>query len=129
MGKPKQPARHDVRPSIMEEDQTSGRPIPPHGSGDSCVPPRQLLGKMLFAEPREKPKSLQLVLDGILQFGEAQFDTRRPQDAIKFGQNVGRGDVDAGHRLRCDNKPARRRRRRRHRIEDPILEQFGVGKK
>jgi hypothetical protein len=49
--------------------------------------------KMLFAESREKPKALQLVFDRIFQFGKVQFDTRRLECAVKFGQNVGRGNV------------------------------------
>ena len=85
--------------------------------------------KMLFAEAREKPKALQLVLDRIFQFGKAQLDTRRSQCVVKFGQGVGRSDIDAGHRLRRDDQPAHRRRRRRHRVEDPLLEQLGVGEK
>ena len=53
----------------------------------------------------------------------------RPQRIDPVRPKRRRGDVDAGDRLRRNNKPAHRRRRCRHRIEDPFLEQFGVGKK
>jgi hypothetical protein len=41
--------------------------------------------KVLVAESSEELKALQLVFDGIFQFGEVQFDICRPQCAIKFG--------------------------------------------
>ena len=89
-----------------------------------------MVGKnAVFAKPREKPESLQLVLDGILHLGKAQLDAGRVQGFVQLGQHVGGGDVHAGDRFRRNDQPAHRRRRCGHRVQHAVMEQLGVGEK
>src|SRR5215813_1704325 len=80
-----------------------------------------------LAEPRKEPETLQLVLDRILHLGEAQLDACRVQGVVELADDVGGGHVDAGNRLGRYHQPAHRCRRARYRVQDPIVEQFGVG--
>ena len=57
----------------------------------------------LFAEAREEPEALQLVLDRILHLGETQLDTGGVQGVVELADGIGRGDVDARDRLRRDH--------------------------
>ena len=83
--------------------------------------------KETFADPCEQSETLELVLHGILELGEAQLDAGFAQRLVQFGEHVGGGDVHAGHRLRRDDQPAHGRRRSRDGLENALLEQLGVG--
>src|ERR1700751_3486311 len=65
----------------------------------------------LFAETREEPEALQLVLNEIFHFGETQLDTGGVQGGVEFADGIRCGDVDTGHRLCRDHEPADWRRR------------------
>jgi hypothetical protein len=99
-----------------------GREITADG-GASCRKERRL------SKPREKPESLQLVLDGILHLGHAQLDASRVQGFVELGQHVGRGHVHAGDGLCRNDQPVHRRRRCSHCVQRPLMEQLGVGEK
>ena len=60
----------------------------------------------LFAEAREKPETLELILHRTLYFGETQLDARGVQGVVEFADGIGCGDVDTGNRLCRDHEPA-----------------------
>src|SRR5262245_23140825 len=64
----------------------------------------------LLAKVREEPEALQLVLYGVLHFGETQLDARRAQGLVELADRVGGGNVYAGDGLRRDHQPADRGR-------------------
>ena len=81
----------------------------------------------LLAEVREKPEALQLVLDRILHLGEKHLDAGGGQCVVELGDSVSGGDVDAGHRLGGDDEPSDRGGRTRDGVENPVVEELGVG--
>src|SRR5271157_2187769 len=52
---------------------------------------------------------------------------RSTSNKVQFGQRIGRGHVDAGDRLRCDDEPAHRTARLRHRFEHALLKELRIG--
>src|SRR4029450_11386327 len=58
---------------------------------------------------------------------EAQLNARAVQIVVELGDDVGRGDVDAGDGLGRDHDPTDRRRGGRDRVQPPLVEQLGVG--
>ena len=78
------------------------------------------------AQRVEQAVALQQVLGRVLELGEAQADVVTLERRDELGQHVGRRHVDLGDRLRRDDDPARRGRRRRHRGLDLLAEELGV---
>src|SRR5258705_7621325 len=46
---------------------------------------------------------------------------------VQLGGCITCGDIDTGDRFRCDDQPTHRSWRLRHRVQNALLEQFGVG--
>src|SRR5271169_270233 len=80
-----------------------------------------------FAKLGEKPEALELVFDGVFEFGEAQLDSGLVQSLIQFGEGIGRSDVHAGDRFCGNDQPARRSWRFRRGVQNTFLEQLGIG--
>src|SRR6516225_3760638 len=85
--------------------------------------------EVTLAELRIQSESLQLVLDGVLEFGKAKLDPSLVQRYVQLGDGVAGGDVDAGDGLGRNHQPAYGRRRFRDRIQDAFSEALGIGKK
>src|SRR5262249_53144362 len=96
--------------------------IAPHRRAD-----RRKEGRL--AKFRELSESLEFVLHGLFEFGEAEDDPLRAQGLDKFGRPIGCAAIDAADWFRRRHAASRRGGRRRHRLEDALLEQFGVGEK
>ena len=94
-----------LRRAILPVDPVYGTAgeIGIHGFTEGCE-------KGLLAEALEKLEAFELVLDWILHLCETQLDPGGVQRVLELADSVGRGDVDAGDRLCCDDEPADRRR-------------------
>ena len=92
-GKEKQPVDHDALALFPEEDGTTARtesqqalaatfrPVGPFHRMDLQVAIDSRVNRwkeVLFTEAGEQPEALQLVLNWIFQFAEAQLNTRLP---------------------------------------------------
>jgi hypothetical protein len=75
-----------------------------------------------FANLREEPKALELVLDRVFELSEAQFDPGLLQSLVQFGKAIGRGDIHAGDWFCRNDQPLHRRGRLRGRLQNTLLE-------
>src|SRR5215469_1888431 len=64
-----------------------------------------------LAKLRHEPEAPDLVFYGVLKFRKAELDVSSLQGLVQFGQGIGRGDIDAGDRLRGNDQPPHRGRR------------------
>src|SRR5262245_36303327 len=77
--------------------------------------------EVLFAELCEQSESFQLVLHRIFELGKAKLDAHRVQRSVLLSDDVACGDVGASHRFGCDDQPAYRSWRARHRVQRALL--------
>ena len=80
-----------------------------------------------FAELTEESEALQLVLDRILQLGEAQLDVGLPQSFVELGKDVRSSDVDARYGLGRHNQPAYWSWGPFRGLDDALMKQLGIG--
>ena len=113
----------------MARFMASGPPSPPiHREGLEIAADRRADGReeRFFAEPRQEPESLQLVLDGVFHLGEADSMPAACRVSSSSASDIRGSHVDAGDRFRRHDHPAHRRGRcATAPARDP--EQLGVG--
>ena len=64
--------------------------------------------KSLFSKLGEQAKALEFVFNGIFHLSNTEPDSCLGQGVIQFIESVGRGDIDAGDRLRPHDEPVHR---------------------
>src|SRR5215471_18514160 len=90
-----------LRRVVLPVDPLDGmrRPVGAHCLAESRE-------ESLFPETCEESETLHLVLDRILHLGETQLDVGSVESVVELIESIGRGDVNAGDRLRRDYEPA-----------------------